>query len=279
MLLVTGLVAVASSEDVPAGTARRPGDRMLDLLFSFGVVALGLAFVAGAILYGLGWHLRLRKGDDGNAPSPLRGLAVLGFVALLLGVIAFRRRDQIRLPASDVAQPDVTIRPGADVQPAADSYTAHFATVPVLIVLGALAAALVAVALTRRARRRADGPRVRERAPSLDEVLADTVEDLRSEPDPRRAVIAAYARLERALAAAGHPRIQSDAPGEYLGRVLRDADVAPAAVARLTTLFATAKFSQHDVGEEMRSEAIDALEQVREDLRAAELAREALVPA
>ena len=36
VLLVTGLVAVASGEDVPSGTMRRPADRILDLLYSFG---------------------------------------------------------------------------------------------------------------------------------------------------------------------------------------------------------------------------------------------------
>jgi hypothetical protein len=147
--------------------------------------------------------------------------------------------------------------------------------VPVLVLLGAVLAALVAFLLVQRAQRRASSAGTpAEPPPSLDEVLADTLDDLRCEPDPRRAVIASYARLERALAAAGHPRRQSDAPGEYLARVLHEAEVSPDAVARLTVLFARAKFSQHEVAEEMRGDAIEALEQVREDLRAAERARE-----
>ena len=43
-------------------------------------------------------------------------------------------------------------------------------------------------------------------AEALADVLEETLDDLRAERDPRRAVIAAYARLERTLAAFGLPR-------------------------------------------------------------------------
>lgn len=279
VLVVTGLVAVASSEDVPAGTTRRPGDRMLDLLYSFGIVTVALALIGGAILYALAWQIRLRHGRSEGPASPLRAFVILVLVLLPLVGLAYLRRGNLGFADAEVGGgarvPDATetATPPAGYEP-------EFATGPVLIAAAAALAALLAVWMAHRSRRRALRPRAKTPVPpSLDEVLADTVDDLRSEPDPRRAVIAAYARLERALAAAGHPRARSDAPGEYLGRVLREAEVSPAAVARLTTLFAQAKFSQHQVGEEMRIEAIDALEEVREGLRAAELVREALVPA
>ena len=62
-----------------------------------------------------------------------------------------------------------------------------------------------------------------ERAPvreALAQVLSETLDDLRSEPDPRKAVIGAYAKMERTLAARGFPRRESEAPLEYLGRIL-----------------------------------------------------------
>ena len=47
------------------------------------------------------------------------------------------------------------------------------------------------------------------------------LDDLRAEPDPRRkAVIAAYARLERVLAAAGRPRQLTETAEEYVVRIL-----------------------------------------------------------
>jgi len=80
-------------------------------------------------------------------------------------------------------------------------------------------------------------------------------------------VIAAYARLERVFAFYGVPRRPSEAPEEYLVRVLAGLDVPERAARRLTELFATAKFSQHDVEVTMKEEAIEALRTARDELR------------
>jgi hypothetical protein len=99
-------------------------------------------------------------------------------------------------------------------------------------------------------------------------VLDTTLEDLRRERDPRRAVIAAYARLERALAAHGFPRRPAETQAEYVARILDELDVDRGSVRRLTELYTDAKFSIHDVDAGMKEEAIDALERVRDELRA-----------
>jgi hypothetical protein len=98
--------------------------------------------------------------------------------------------------------------------------------------------------------------------------LDESIADLRAEPDPRRAVIAAYARMERALAAQGLARAQAEAPVEYLTRVLRRLKVSSGAVGSLTHLFERAKFSSHQVDAAMRTEAIGALVEVRDELKA-----------
>ena len=97
--------------------------------------------------------------------------------------------------------------------------------------------------------------------------LDESLDDLRSEPDLRRAIIAAYARMERALAGAGIPRRPSEAPFEFVERALGDLETSAESVRRLTDLFEWAKFSQHEPGPEMRDEAIDALVAVRDELR------------
>jgi hypothetical protein len=103
-------------------------------------------------------------------------------------------------------------------------------------------------------------------------VLDESRDDLRSERDPRRAVIAAYARMERTLASAGFPRSVAEAPLEYLGRILRDLlHTSADAVSKLTALFERAKFSHHEIHAGMKDEAIDALVSVRDELRAAAL--------
>jgi hypothetical protein len=104
-------------------------------------------------------------------------------------------------------------------------------------------------------------------AEQLAAVLDVTLDDLRAERDPRKAIIAAYARLERVLAANGVPRRAPETSDEYLPRVLHDLELDREAVQRLTALFTRAKFSQHDVDTAMKEDAIDALERIRDELR------------
>ena len=143
-----------------------------------------------------------------------------------------------------------------------------------LVVLALVATALVAWYLSYRARRRRLAAFAEPLGPALADVLDDTLDDLRAESDPRKAVIAAYARMERALGAFGLPRHPSEAPDEYLARILADLDVSRRSTSRLTALFSWAKFSGHDVAPEMKDEAIAALEAVRAELRAAEILAE-----
>jgi Domain of unknown function (DUF4129) len=113
--------------------------------------------------------------------------------------------------------------------------------------------------------------RPRDRATTLEEALADAVEtsidDLRNERDPRRAVVAAYAQMERALTAHGLGRDPAEAPLEYLARVLRGLRVRESAVVTLTRLFEYAKFSAHEIDAAMKQDAIDALAAIGDDLR------------
>ena len=97
--------------------------------------------------------------------------------------------------------------------------------------------------------------------------IETTIDDLRSERDPRRAVIAAYALMERTLARHGLARHRSEAPVEYLGKILRGLRVRESAVVTLTRLFEYAKFSRHPIDSEMKEEAIDALIAIRDDLQ------------
>jgi hypothetical protein len=133
----------------------------------------------------------------------------------------------------------------------------------------ALAVAVVLYLLLRRTSLLS--PRAPDETPSapLSEAFDESLDDLRSEPDPRKAVIAAYARAERTLERHGLPRRPSEAPLEYLSRVLLELRVRAGAVLELTDLFERAKFSPHRIDESMRQEAIAALVAVRDDLAGA----------
>jgi hypothetical protein len=143
-----------------------------------------------------------------------------------------------------------------------------------LAVLAAVTAAAFAYLLWRRARSRplrelpdSAGARVEVTA-----LLDDAVDDLRNEQDVRRAIIAAYARMELALGAHGLARRRSEAPLEFLERALGRLHVSADAVRRLTHLFEWAKFSHHEPEAGMKDDAIDALLAVRDELRAPEQA-------
>jgi hypothetical protein len=133
----------------------------------------------------------------------------------------------------------------------------------VLGVFGALAAVLVLGPQVRRSLLDARAARHGTVAALVDE----SIDDLLSETDPRRAVIAAYARMERGLGSAGLARKPFEAPLEYLRRVLLDLQAGAQPVGRLTELFERAKFSRHDVGADAKDEAIECLLAIRGDLR------------
>jgi hypothetical protein len=109
------------------------------------------------------------------------------------------------------------------------------------------------------------GPRKRDDA-ALEHALAAGVEALETEPDPRQAVIRAYAGMEHALAEDGLPRRPSETPLEYLRRALERLSASTAATTRLTALFEQARFSSHVIDEPMRREALAALGELRAEL-------------
>ncbi len=138
------------------------------------------------------------------------------------------------------------------------------------IVLGLLLGLGVLAAATSR--RIGPATQRSRRAPEvLAAALDESLDDLRSDADLRRAIVAAYARMETALAAAGLPRRPAEAPLEYVERALLTLDTSAAAVRRLTDLFEWARFSHHEPEPSMRDEAVDALVAVRDELRASQL--------
>lgn len=95
---------------------------------------------------------------------------------------------------------------------------------------------------------------------SIDAMLAD--------PDPRTAVIGAYARLLEGLAACGLARYEHEAPMEHLRRVLSDLRVRPEPLRALTELFERARFSPHPLTDADRNVALAALRKAATDLAA-----------
>jgi Domain of unknown function (DUF4129) len=220
-------------------------------------------------------------------PAPVRRRRTFPALALTLSLFAVLllmserfhwRFDLSRLrrpPAATTTAP--TTPSGVGNTPQASNRRPHeprFQIVPFLVVLGAAGAAFAALYAAEK-RRKQRLPREAPIADELAEALDETLEDLREESDPRRAVIAAYARMERVLAGHGIPRSRFEAPHEYLARVLSDLTHGGRGAERLTALFERARFSTHAIEPAMKDEAIAAVEQLQAELAAADAARAA----
>ena len=238
------------------GRARYPAE-LIDSLMLLLLLAMLAAGVLGAVALWSDRRLRggRRRGGSFSLLLPMAAVLLVWLFRDLLGLNGGREDP----PVSTLPSPSSLEVPAPPPDPG---------VVP-LLVAGVALAAMVAIAvaqLVAERRRRGPPPSPAERLVGL---LEDTLDDLEREPDPRRAVIAAWARMERGLAAAGLPRHPSEAPFEYAARVLGAALARPASVHRLTGLFERAKFSRHRIGEEDREEAVAALRAVRRELAAA----------
>jgi Domain of unknown function (DUF4129) len=259
--LAVGLLALVAAGSLrgPLGSGRGRPSYPADLIDSL-LLLLFLAMVAAGVLavFSLWPGLRFdsqrrRRGGGLGLILPVAAVLVLWLLRDLLGLGEGGPDDP---PPSTLPAPSTLEVPDPPPQSGVVPW----------IVAGVALAALVAVVAAQLAadRRRRRPPRTP--AERLVDLLDDTLEDLEREPDPRRAVIAAWARMERGLAAAGLPRHPAEAPFEYAGRVLEAALAPTDSVHRLTGLFERAKFSRHRIGEGDRVEAIAALRAVRRDL-------------
>jgi hypothetical protein len=100
----------------------------------------------------------------------------------------------------------------------------------------------------------------------MTDAIGRSLKDLEADVDARRAIIAAYARMEENLAEAGLPRSGAETAREYLSRGLASLELSPGAIGTLTMLFERAKFSLRPVDLRLRDEAIMALRALQQEL-------------
>jgi hypothetical protein len=268
VLVLVGVVAIAARGSTPAGSgdARRPSYVLFDTIFTLSLVAM-LASVAFLVYV-------LAHREQAQSPRTRGGLLGFLWLAALAALFAttdvrswlLSHRGEGEEPPKTTTVPDLSEGVAPPDRPG-------FAWLPATAVVALVAIGVTAMLLAERRRRARDEDR-KGADEAIVDILEDTLDDLRREQDPRRAVIAAYARLERAFAAHGLPRGPAETQIEYVARILGELDVDRTAVGRLTELFSRAKFSQHAVDVGMKEEAIDALEHVRDELHEGRAARE-----
>ena len=257
LLLVVG----ASARRPLNGGAAAPSLPTWPLLF---VVGVGLVVSAALGIAVLGPIMRVRAGQSGR--TALRaGPLTLSLSLLVPAAIIVLYTTQGTGPREIIAQPapashnKLAGKPG---EHGAD-HTTGVAALTAGIGAGVVGFAALALVRARRRREAEIEPRALVAAGARDAAAAAAIP-----ADPRAAVLAAYARMETALASVGLARRPSDAPREYLARLEVGLGGGRAPAARLTELFERARFSPHPVGEDVREEAIGALETLRVQLEA-----------
>ena len=134
-------------------------------------------------------------------------------------------------------------------------------------------ALLARFAWQRRPRRPEPPPVVEFDVLPAQQVARALSEDLEAQLDavaggsPRNGIVRCWLRLEQSVAGAGLPPQRHETATEFTVRVLHRLDLDPRAIGELAGLYREARFSEHELGEDARTAARAALEQLHEDLR------------
>lgn len=278
-VLLGVVVIVAAGRRAGSGAGGHgPGLTFYEYLFS----SISVAWAVGGIVLFYVFLRQRQLSRKQRAAWDFRGARLLVYLLVFLTFLFIIREPLRRLRQSFAANRVTPPGPprGGGAGRIADPQQLEFRWAPVFVAL-VLGLALLAAAAVGIMRRRNLKKPARTMAEALADVMDDALDDIRAERDPRKAIIAVYARLERLLAGFGRPREPSEAPFEYLARVLLELNVSRHPVEELTELFERAKFSAHALGADDKARAIEALEAVRDELRApVEVAsEEAPVPA
>jgi cbb3-type cytochrome oxidase subunit 3 len=269
-------VAIAALLVLVALASRPPDGSGLPLLGAdpaqvvLDVTVYLLAILALFTLLLIVWAFWPRR-DEAPPKLPPRRRPFTTIVTMLLlavAVIVLRGRGQLRIPGLDPGGAGVA-RPLQAVAPNGQRASTGGGGVDWVAIGIVTAVVLLAAFLIWRALRKPARSRRASALAGLEELLDDAIEDVLREADPRRAVIAAWARLERVLARHGVPRRASEAPLEYAARATAELDLAAVSLERLADLYEWARFSLNEVTPAMRQEALDGLLDVRDGLRSA----------
>ncbi|MEQ1873813.1 MAG: DUF4129 domain-containing protein [Ilumatobacteraceae bacterium] len=88
-----------------------------------------------------------------------------------------------------------------------------------------------------------------------------------SSGNPRNAIVACWIQLESDATDVGLPRMNAETPAEYVERVVVASSIDAAPIRELAALYREARFSVHELSDDDRAQALDALHRVAVSLR------------
>ncbi|NIA25789.1 MAG: DUF4129 domain-containing protein [Gammaproteobacteria bacterium] len=265
LLALLAVVAIGARRiPSPTGDSQLPLDSRL-----IGQIVTGVAWLLMAAL--MIWLVLPGGVRRKRRPPPKRRSWLASVLALIALLIVFMQLGELNPDLTEKQVSTITglpeVRNTTVVSMEPRSALPAGSSTTLLIVMAAVVLAVVALSAIGRERNdESDKELVEE--PAFPGVVDDLLAELEHSGDPRAVVIGAYARMEQALGKDGVARRSTEAPLEFLDRALRQLHVSACAAKRLTSLFAEARFSPHVIDESMSAEAIDALREIRDELRA-----------
>ena len=273
LLALLAVVAFASRSGLGHESQAQPTPRYVSYAFTLFLIVFVLAIPVAAY----GFLIQAREGQAARRSfksrifSNFATMIFFGFLAFMV-IYLKRHHNQIfnlNTSALDNSKNALKHRPH---RTGAGKYEPQFEWLVFWIALAGILAGAVAMYVLYRRQKRRKSAAAEAAAPTVTEDLitsiSSAIDDLEAEPDARRAVIAAYARMEGVLGRHGLRRKPSETALEYLRRILLGLTGRADAVRRLTRLFEQAKFSRRDIDASMKQDAIGALREIRDDMEA-----------
>jgi hypothetical protein len=270
---VTGLRARGAFSHLGSSALANAGGRVISSAFG---VAEGAGLVACVVVLALslpGLRRRRRKAEGREQRRPpvpwwakalilLYGLTMLIAPWIILLASRHRRTSGTALRPSGPLVP----RPGAGSLAGASGSGSNWPLLAGMVL--AVAAVIVLAVLARRRRRREHGLSL-HRAAAADPLSAGLIaglDALLAGREPREAIIACYAAMERGFAVAGSVPDAADTPAEVLTRASDAGLIRSDSAAVLTGLFRRARYSSQPMTGADSDAAASALARMRADL-------------
>lgn len=210
-----------------------------------------------------GLRMRPKKQTDQQA-----SLARMALLLLLAAPLFAGLRDQLPVDLGSLLSgfgrpPPSLAGPGTDTPPAVHSAVVEGILETLLLALGLIGFGVVAWLYLAILPERGRGTLPPLASAQLHGAVEDSLDDLRTLPDARLAIIRCYDRFERALAGADVRRPPWQTATEFMRSALAHPWLPADGVRELTSLFEIARFSRHEVGPAHRERAWRALMAVK----------------